>query len=73
MLSIANFAAPEAGARVTAGSEDSTAPEALAEVADLLAANKLVVKVRPDTPHGTCAPGPPAPRPHDRQLGAESD
>jgi NADPH:quinone reductase-like Zn-dependent oxidoreductase len=46
VLSIANFAAPEAGAQVTAGAEDSKAPEAFAEVAELLAANKLVVKVQ---------------------------
>ena len=31
---------------MTAGGEESRAPEALAEVADLLAANKIVVKVQ---------------------------
>ena len=46
VVSIANFAAGEAGARVTGGSADSQAMSALAEVADLLAANKLVIKVQ---------------------------
>lgn len=46
VLSIANFAAPEAGARVTAGDDDSRAPEALAQAAELLAENKLVIKVQ---------------------------
>jgi NADPH:quinone reductase-like Zn-dependent oxidoreductase len=45
VVSIANFAAGEAGARVTGGRADSQAMSALAEVADLLAANKLVVTV----------------------------
>jgi NADPH:quinone reductase-like Zn-dependent oxidoreductase len=46
VLSIANFAAGQAGARVTGGGEDSRPMEALAEVAELLAQNKLVVKVQ---------------------------
>jgi NADPH:quinone reductase-like Zn-dependent oxidoreductase len=46
VLSIANFAAGQAGARVTGGGEDSRPREALAEVADLLAQNKLVIKVQ---------------------------
>jgi NADPH:quinone reductase-like Zn-dependent oxidoreductase len=46
VLSIANFAAGEDGARVTGGGPDSEPMSALAEVAELLAANKLVVKVQ---------------------------
>ena len=46
MVSIANFAAGQAGARVTGGGEDSQPMSALAEVADLLAENKLVIKVQ---------------------------
>lgn len=46
VLSIANFAAGEAGARVTGGSADSRPAQALAEVAGLLAQNKLVIKVQ---------------------------
>jgi D-arabinose 1-dehydrogenase-like Zn-dependent alcohol dehydrogenase len=46
VLSIANFAAGRAGARVTGGSADSKPMKALAEVADLLAENKLVIKVQ---------------------------
>ena len=46
VLSIANFAAGQAGARVTSGSADSHPMEALALVADLLAQNKLVIKVQ---------------------------
>ena len=46
VLSIANFAAGEDGARVTGGGSDSEPMSALAEVAELLAANKLVVKVQ---------------------------
>jgi NADPH:quinone reductase-like Zn-dependent oxidoreductase len=46
VLTIANFAAGKAGARVTGGGADSRATEALAEVAELLAANRLVIKVR---------------------------
>src|SRR3954447_20631030 len=45
VLSIANFAAGQAGARVTLGGADSRPMAALAEVADLLAQNKLVIKV----------------------------
>ncbi len=45
VLSIANFAAAEAGARVTGGGADSLA-EALAEVAGLLAQGKLTIKVQ---------------------------
>jgi NADPH:quinone reductase-like Zn-dependent oxidoreductase len=46
VLSIANFAAGEDGARVTGGGPDSEPMSALAEVAELLAANKLVIKVQ---------------------------
>jgi len=47
VVTIANFAAAEAGVRVTGGGADSRAPEALDEVADLLAQNKIVIKVQP--------------------------
>src|SRR3954469_15176219 len=49
VLSIANFAAIQAGARVTGGAggtQDSRPMEALAEAAELLAQNKLVIKVQ---------------------------
>jgi NADPH:quinone reductase-like Zn-dependent oxidoreductase len=46
VLSIANFAAGHAGAWVTGGGADSRPMQALAEVADLLAQNKLVIKVQ---------------------------
>ena len=46
VVSIANFAAGQAGARVTGGGVDSRPTEALAEVAELLAENKLVIKVQ---------------------------
>jgi NADPH:quinone reductase-like Zn-dependent oxidoreductase len=46
VLSIASFAAGQAGARVSGGSADSRPAEALAEVAGLLARNKLVLKVQ---------------------------
>jgi NADPH:quinone reductase-like Zn-dependent oxidoreductase len=46
VVSIANFAAGQAGARVTGGGADSRPTEALAEVAELLAENKLVIKVQ---------------------------
>jgi len=46
VLSIANFAAGQAGARVTGGSADSRPMQALAQVAELLAQNKLVIKVQ---------------------------
>ena len=46
VLSIANFAAGRAGARVTGGGADSQPVQALAQVADLLAQNKLVIKVQ---------------------------
>jgi NADPH:quinone reductase-like Zn-dependent oxidoreductase len=46
VVSIANFAAAQAGARVTGGGADSRPMEALALVAELLAQNKLVVKVQ---------------------------
>ena len=46
VLSIANFAAGQAGARVTGGGADSRPAQALAEVAGLLAQNKLVIKVQ---------------------------
>jgi len=46
VLSIANFSAGEAGVRVTGGGADSQPMEALAEVADLLEHNHLVIKVQ---------------------------
>jgi NADPH:quinone reductase-like Zn-dependent oxidoreductase len=46
VLSIANFAAGQAGARVSGGGADSHPMGALAEVAELLAQNKLVIKVQ---------------------------
>jgi NADPH:quinone reductase-like Zn-dependent oxidoreductase len=46
VLSIANFTAAQAGARVTGGGADSHPVEALAEVAELLAQNQLVIKVQ---------------------------
>jgi NADPH:quinone reductase-like Zn-dependent oxidoreductase len=46
VVSIANFTAAEAGARVTGGGADSRPMEALAEVAELLEQNKLVIKVQ---------------------------
>jgi len=46
VVSIANFGAAQAGARVTGGAADSRPTEALAEVAQLLAQNKLVIKVQ---------------------------
>lgn len=46
VLSIANFAAGQAGVRVTGGGADSKPMEALAEAAGLLAQNKLVIKVQ---------------------------
>lgn len=44
VVSIANFTAGQAGARTTGGGQDSEPFQALAEVADLLAQNKLVIK-----------------------------
>ncbi len=46
VVSIANFAAGQAGAHVTGGAADSKPMEALAMVAELLAQNKLVIKVQ---------------------------
>ena len=46
VLSIANFAAGQEGARVTGGGADSRPMQAMAEVAGLLAQNKLVIKVQ---------------------------
>ena len=46
VVTIANFAAGGSGARVTGGGADSEPMTALAEVAELLAQNKLVVKVQ---------------------------
>ncbi len=46
VLSIANFAAGEAGAQVSGGGDDGRPQAALAEVAELLAANTLVLKVQ---------------------------
>ena len=46
VLSIANFAAGQAGARVTGGDADSKPMEALAEVAELLAQDRLVINVQ---------------------------
>ncbi|MGH3472469.1 MAG: NADP-dependent oxidoreductase [Nocardioidaceae bacterium] len=46
VVSIANNAAAEAGARVTGGGPDSRPMEAMGEVAELLADNKLVIQVQ---------------------------
>jgi NADPH:quinone reductase-like Zn-dependent oxidoreductase len=46
VLTIANFAAGQSGVQVTGGGADSRAAEALAEMADLLAENKVVIKVQ---------------------------
>jgi NADPH:quinone reductase-like Zn-dependent oxidoreductase len=46
VVSIANFGAAVAGARVTGGGADSRPTEALAEVAELLNRNQLVIKVQ---------------------------
>jgi NADPH:quinone reductase-like Zn-dependent oxidoreductase len=46
VLSIANFAAGQVGARVTGATADGKPMEALAEVAGLLADNRLVVKIQ---------------------------
>src|SRR3954452_11947486 len=46
VVSIANIAAGQAGARVTGGDADSHPMQALAQVAELLAQNKLVIKVQ---------------------------
>jgi NADPH:quinone reductase-like Zn-dependent oxidoreductase len=46
VVTIANYTAGQAGARVTGGGADSHPMEALAEVAELLAENKLVIKVQ---------------------------
>jgi NADPH:quinone reductase-like Zn-dependent oxidoreductase len=46
VVSIANFTAGQAGARVTGGGGDSRPMQALAQVAELLAQNKLVIKVQ---------------------------
>ena len=46
VVSIANFKADEAGARVTGGSADSQPEKALAQAADLLQSGQLVIKVQ---------------------------
>jgi NADPH:quinone reductase-like Zn-dependent oxidoreductase len=46
VLSIANFTAGQAGARVSGGGADSRPMEALAETGQLLARNKLVIRVQ---------------------------
>jgi NADPH:quinone reductase-like Zn-dependent oxidoreductase len=46
VVTIANFAAGQAGVRVTGGGADSRPMQALAEVADLLVQNRLVMKVQ---------------------------
>jgi hypothetical protein len=46
VVTIANYAAVQAGARVTGGGPDSRPMEAMAQVAALLAQNKLVIKVQ---------------------------
>jgi hypothetical protein len=46
VLSIANLAARRAGARVSGGSADSHPMEALAQVAEPLTQNRLVIKVQ---------------------------
>ena len=46
VVSIANFKADDAGARVTGGSSDSQPEKALAQAADLLQSGQLVIKVQ---------------------------
>jgi NADPH:quinone reductase-like Zn-dependent oxidoreductase len=46
VVTIANFTAGQAGARVTGGGEDSHPMEAMALTADLLSQNKIVIKVQ---------------------------
>jgi NADPH:quinone reductase-like Zn-dependent oxidoreductase len=46
VVTIANFAAGEAGARVTGGGADSQPRQALADIAELLVQNQLVIKVQ---------------------------
>jgi NADPH:quinone reductase-like Zn-dependent oxidoreductase len=46
VVSIANFAAAEAGARVTGGGADSQPMKALAEAAEMLEQSKLVIKIQ---------------------------
>jgi NADPH:quinone reductase-like Zn-dependent oxidoreductase len=46
VVTIANFAAGDAGVRVTSGGADMQPMAALAQVADLLADNRLVLKVQ---------------------------
>jgi NADPH:quinone reductase-like Zn-dependent oxidoreductase len=46
VVTIANFAAGQAGARVTGGGADSRPMQALAQVAELLVQNKLVIKIQ---------------------------
>jgi NADPH:quinone reductase-like Zn-dependent oxidoreductase len=46
VLSVAKIAAGQAGARVTGGGADSQPMQALAQVADLLAQNNVVIKVQ---------------------------
>ena len=46
VVTIANYTAGQAGARLTLGGADSRPMEALALTADLLAQNKLVIKVQ---------------------------
>ena len=46
VLTIANFAAGQAGALVTGGGADSRPMQAMALIADLLAQNKVVIKVQ---------------------------
>jgi NADPH:quinone reductase-like Zn-dependent oxidoreductase len=46
VLSIANFTAGQAGARVTGGGQDSRPKEALTEMAGLLESSKIVIKVQ---------------------------
>jgi NADPH:quinone reductase-like Zn-dependent oxidoreductase len=46
VLSIANFTAAEAGARVSGGGADSRPTEDLQEVAELLARNRLMIKIQ---------------------------
>lgn len=46
VVTIANFSAGEAGARVTGGGDDSRPMEALAKVAEMLKENQLVIKIQ---------------------------
>ncbi len=67
VVCIADFAAAQAGARVTGWQHDSRPMETLALVAELLAQNKVVIKVQPFPSDRRSLPHQPG-RPHPRQA-----